>query len=101
MTTSVTYRSHACEHYNHLFESPLCSKLTTQQKIRNIVFHIFTLGLPLALYKIIQKSLYRKYIPTPTVTPPRFSTVIDESIQIRKEPLTHKELKDMLDKDKL
>ena len=42
----------SCQHHSHLFKSPLCSKLTTQQKVGNVFFHIFTFALPLLIYKI-------------------------------------------------
>ena len=42
----------SCRHSTDLFGSPLCDKQSLIRKIVNVVFHVLTLGVPLALYKI-------------------------------------------------
>ncbi len=44
-----------CKHSNkfHLFHVPLCRKQTLLRKISNVAFHILTLGIPLAFYRVI------------------------------------------------
>lgn len=41
-----------CQHSNHAFDSILCDNQTLLRKIANVVFHILTLGIPLALYHL-------------------------------------------------
>lgn len=40
-----------CIHSNHLFRHPLCNEQSLLKRIANVVFHIFTLGIPLAIYR--------------------------------------------------
>lgn len=40
-----------CEHTSHLFQSPFCSKQSLIKRIANTVFHIFTIAIPLIVYK--------------------------------------------------
>lgn len=42
-----------CIHSNHLFSHPLCEEQSILKRIANVVFHILTLGIPLAIYRII------------------------------------------------
>lgn len=52
-----------CAHSNHLFAHPLCEKQTLLKRIANVAFHILTLGIPLAIYKI-HSCYYSKKAPT-------------------------------------
>lgn len=42
-----------CDHSNHLFNQPLCQNQSLLKKNANVVFHILTLGIPLAFYHIV------------------------------------------------
>lgn len=45
--------SYNCIHSTHLFADPLCREQSLLQRISNVVFHILTLGVPLAIYHMI------------------------------------------------
>jgi hypothetical protein len=42
--------------HNHLFDAPLCEQQDLFRRIANVAFHVFTLGIPLAIYKIFHYS---------------------------------------------
>ncbi|MBA3956847.1 MAG: hypothetical protein H0X51_00420 [Parachlamydiaceae bacterium] len=52
-----------CLHSNHLFLQPLCHKQALLRKIGNVVFHILTLGIPLAIYRVISCRYCRPAVP--------------------------------------
>lgn len=53
MAIQSTAAISACNHSNHLFREPLCKEQTRLKKIAHVAFHILTLGIPLAMYRII------------------------------------------------
>lgn len=56
----------ACHHRSHLFRAPLCEKQSTLKRVANIVFHIFTLAIPLLIvscYRLCHPSTsYRSQV---------------------------------------
>lgn len=40
----------SCNHTNHLFAAPFCESQTRLKRCANIIFHIFTLAIPLLIY---------------------------------------------------
>jgi hypothetical protein len=53
MSISIIDASLPCTHSNHLFSHPLCEKQSSLRRIANVAFHILTLGIPLAVYRIV------------------------------------------------
>lgn len=52
--SSISANNHSsCIHSNHLFSDPLCKEQSLLRRILNVVFHVLTLGLPLAIYHTI------------------------------------------------
>lgn len=49
---TVHYCNHSCP--THYFEHPCCDELNLIEKIAIFAFHIFTVGIPLLLYKLYQ-----------------------------------------------
>lgn len=41
-----------CLHSHHLFSHPLCENQSLLKRIANVVFHVLTLGIPLAVYHV-------------------------------------------------
>lgn len=50
---SVNSSIASCRHNRCLFEAPLCKEQSVLRRIINIIFHIFTLGIPFLLYHAI------------------------------------------------
>lgn len=49
---NVNFSPTICSHSNHLFDHPLCENQSLLQRVLNVFFHVFTLGIPLAIYHI-------------------------------------------------
>lgn len=49
-----------CVHFNHLFSHPLCESQPLLKKIAHLAFHILTLGIPLAVYRLISCCFSRR-----------------------------------------
>jgi hypothetical protein len=70
---------HGCEHIHfacshsvedHFFRNPLCDNLKLLQKIAIVAFHVFTFGVPLAIYHIVNWSRQKNSSPHTTETKP-------------------------------
>lgn len=46
-------RNIVCDHNVHLFSDPLCKEQSLFKRIGNVMFHVLTLGIPLAVYKLM------------------------------------------------
>jgi hypothetical protein len=45
-----------CSHASHLFAAPLCENQPQWKRIANVVFHVFTLAIPLLIYSFLRCS---------------------------------------------
>lgn len=53
MTVSNLNANPHCEHNHHLLSHPLCKEQSRLRRIANVAFHVLTLGIPLAIRRII------------------------------------------------
>lgn len=80
MSTSISLTPSICSHANHLFDQPLCERQSLLNRIMNVVFHLLTLGIPLAIYRIISCSTL-----TPSTRPKAGNLQIIAIDSIRRE----------------
>lgn len=52
-----------CNHSVHLFDNPLCENQSLLVKIANVVFHVLTFGIPLAIYHVFSCCFCRTSVP--------------------------------------
>ncbi|MDR3623729.1 MAG: GNAT family N-acetyltransferase [Chlamydiales bacterium] len=71
----------ACTHSNHLFSHPLCENQTFLRRVANVVFHILTLGIPLAAYYIVVHIFPRDALNPIPVNPTKIQAIGIESVE--------------------
>ncbi len=95
MSCSNITNVNKCYHQNHLFDNPLCKDQSVSRRIQNVVFHLFTLFIPLIIYRISlwvlggtplkttkpDPACPEKYDPTPRhIFTHKYSTLATETL---------------------
>lgn len=62
MSLEIQARKLQCPHAHHLFAHPLCKEQSLSKRVARVAFHVFTLCIPLAIYKFIHHFFAKKNV---------------------------------------